>query len=371
MVRFHWHVEQGQSAYMPPEGVTLQKESRVQQASCEIEVPGQKETLPAILTLPPYYLKPDKVKELGIVLGHGSNAADWNGKFFTELAAALAAEGYLVVRCYCKQKEQRRQRMFEKALDAAATSPFARGITRWLLAGIGNGARIAAAVGTKCRGSIAGFALLSYPLEEPEPMPPGKGRRNVEATPGPPDSGGPLLALQPPVLFISGSCDDLCNLVHLRQVCKQMPSSDIRFVVVKGADATLKPPQARSHNAVIFRTVADTVLEFAEALNQNQLHSSSLPRFEALSAEQPELDSAALLTTASGSQEAHLRPDESQQAQPQADDMTAQVAGVTQAPAIPQETMWPAEQGLPGVPRDHSGTHAQHSYDPGPFAYSC
>ncbi|KAL3144907.1 hypothetical protein ABBQ32_003417 [Trebouxia sp. C0010 RCD-2024] len=291
-----------------------------------LQVPGQKETLPAILTLPPYYLKPDKVKELGIVLGHGSNAADWNGKFFTELAAALAAEGYLVVRCYCKQKEQRRQRMFEKALDAAATSPFARGITRWLLAGIGNGARIAAAVGTKCRGSIAGFALLSYPLEEPEPMPPGKGRRNVEATPGPPDSG---------------------------------------------ADATLKPPQARSHNAVIFRTVADTVLEFAEALNQNQLHSSSLPRFEALSAEQPELDSAALLTTASGSQEAHLRPDESQQAQPQADDMTAQVAGVTQAPAIPQETMWPAEQGLPGVPRDHSGTHAQHSYDPGPFAYSC
>lgn len=34
-----------------------------------------------------------QVKELGIVLGHGSNAADWSGKFFTELAAALAAEG--------------------------------------------------------------------------------------------------------------------------------------------------------------------------------------------------------------------------------------------------------------------------------------
>ena len=132
------------------------------------------------------------------------------------------------MRCYCKQKEQRRQRMFEKALDAAATSPFARGVTRWLLAGalkatvhvhcallkshttscsltcampctrqeiiiqfpsrclpaqatplnqptligaytvlagMGNGSRIAAVVGTKCRGTIAGFALLSYPLE--------------------------------------------------------------------------------------------------------------------------------------------------------------------------------------------------------------
>ena len=34
-----------------------------------------------------------QVKEVGIALGHGSNAADWNGKFLTELAAALAAEG--------------------------------------------------------------------------------------------------------------------------------------------------------------------------------------------------------------------------------------------------------------------------------------
>lgn len=34
-----------------------------------------------------------QVKEVGIVLGHGSNAADWNGKLLTELAAALAAEG--------------------------------------------------------------------------------------------------------------------------------------------------------------------------------------------------------------------------------------------------------------------------------------
>lgn len=41
MVRFHWHVEQGLSAYMPPDGIILQKDSKVQQASCEIEVGGQ------------------------------------------------------------------------------------------------------------------------------------------------------------------------------------------------------------------------------------------------------------------------------------------------------------------------------------------
>lgn len=43
--------------------------------------------------------------------------------------------GYVVVRYYCKQKEQRRQRIFEKALDACATSPFARHVSRWVLAG--------------------------------------------------------------------------------------------------------------------------------------------------------------------------------------------------------------------------------------------
>lgn len=43
-----------------------------------------------MLTTEHYYMQ---VKEVGIVLGHGSNAADWNGKFLTELAAALAAEG--------------------------------------------------------------------------------------------------------------------------------------------------------------------------------------------------------------------------------------------------------------------------------------
>lgn len=48
--------------------------------------------------------------------------------------------------------------------------------------------------------------------------------------------GGPLLALQPPVLFISGSSDDLCNLTHLRQICVEMQSSDIRFVVMKVSD---------------------------------------------------------------------------------------------------------------------------------------
>lgn len=44
--------------------------------------------------------------------------------------------GFVVMRYCCKLKEQRRIRLFEKALDACATSPFARTVRRWILAGV-------------------------------------------------------------------------------------------------------------------------------------------------------------------------------------------------------------------------------------------
>lgn len=33
------------------------------------------------------------------------------------------------------------------------------------MTGVGNGARVAAAVGTRCRGNLAGFILMGYPLK--------------------------------------------------------------------------------------------------------------------------------------------------------------------------------------------------------------
>lgn len=145
MVRFHWHVEDGLSAYVPPGGLTGQKDTDVKHAACEIEVgsaslpiiqvrartliwlrrtvcaqiPGQKETLPALLTVPPSWLHGTQAsmsrcsapaggssiascslaccflqpKEVGIILGHGSTAAEWKGKFLTELASYLAGQG--------------------------------------------------------------------------------------------------------------------------------------------------------------------------------------------------------------------------------------------------------------------------------------
>lgn len=78
--------------------------------------------------------------------------------------ALFVHPGYVVMRYFCKSKELRRQRLYEKALDVCATSPFARFVQRWILCGVGSGARVAAVVGSRCRGIICGYVLLSYPL---------------------------------------------------------------------------------------------------------------------------------------------------------------------------------------------------------------
>ena len=68
------------------------------------------------------------------------------------------------MRYYCRAKELRRQRLYEKALDVCATSPFARAVQRWVLVGLDAGARTAAVTGCRARGNIAGYVLMSYPL---------------------------------------------------------------------------------------------------------------------------------------------------------------------------------------------------------------
>ena len=59
---------------------------------------------------------------------------------------------------------------------------------------------------------------------------------------------GPLLLLQPSVLFVTGDADDLCSVPHLRRVCKEMQSSDIRFVVMKVT--------AQCHHVILQQAVA-------------------------------------------------------------------------------------------------------------------
>eukprot|EP00887_Chlorella_sp_A99_P007385 scaffold2.g7385.t1 len=237
MVRLHWHVDAGQSAFVPPGGIKLDAAAGVRHLHVEMELAGQNETCPAMITMPAAYLDAARISPVGIALAHARNADTWQppppkqkagalpptdsmgplhklseraqrlpllfvigeldpvcptGKLkeaaqmlageldmravvleeglAEALAQHFAARGHVVARYYCRAKEQRRLRIFERTLDAAITCPLARGVRKWVLVGFDNGARIAAAVAVKPRPSLAGLVLVSYPLLDPQDL---------------------------------------------------------------------------------------------------------------------------------------------------------------------------------------------------------
>ncbi|GMH32674.1 hypothetical protein BSKO_00508 [Bryopsis sp. KO-2023] len=266
MVRYHWHVEDGYGCLVPPGQITCNQEIGVLHAAVEFEIPGQAGPVQALITAPFDYLV--ATKDVGVALAHGQNAEEWKGKLMTDVAVALAREGYVVVRYYCKQKEQRRQRIFEKALDACATSPFARHVLRWVLAGVGNGARVAAAVGTRCRGTMAGFILMSYPLKDP--MPSNKG--------GPaPDSRAPLKKLESPILFITGSRDKYCSLEDLKELEPDMPSEDKRLIRMQDLDQNFKTLSGKGPLPAAISNLCSACLEFMYAINSSDFRPCLVP----------------------------------------------------------------------------------------------
>ena len=93
MVRFHWHVEDGFGAFIPPGGMAFHKDTGVQHATTEIEIPGQNQLATALMTVPAGYLQEGKMQKVGVVIGHGLKAEDWKGELLTELAASLAKAG--------------------------------------------------------------------------------------------------------------------------------------------------------------------------------------------------------------------------------------------------------------------------------------
>ena len=222
-----------------PSGSSACAPQRVQHGTLALDslpqLAGQNETCPALLTLPDAYLDAAVMQPVGLVLAHARDADSWQSGLMAAVAAHFAARGHVVARYYCRAKEQRRLRIFERTLDAAATCPLARAVRRWVLLGFDNGARIAAAVAVKPRPSLAGLILVSYPLLDPQPPPP---KQKAGAAP-PSDSMGPLLKLserQPrlPMLFITGELDPLCPTGRLKQAAEALAGQlDMRAAVLE------------------------------------------------------------------------------------------------------------------------------------------
>lgn len=75
---------------------------------------------------------------MGLVLAHGRQQGDWKSPLLTTLAERLASQGFVVARVASASGEstERSAALYEKVLDACATSPYAQAVKRWILAGV-------------------------------------------------------------------------------------------------------------------------------------------------------------------------------------------------------------------------------------------
>ncbi|KAK9817825.1 hypothetical protein WJX72_002742 [[Myrmecia] bisecta] len=275
MVRCHWQVEQGLSAYVGPGNLAAHKDSEVRHAYCAAEVTGPKDLLQAVFTLPGQYTsKLDQIKDTGVILASHA-APDWKGKILTELAVVLASQGYVVLRFCCKQGQHAHQRLFERALEVCATSPYAQGVRRWLFAGHGRGAQVAALCSAQCHRPVVGLVLLSYPLVQEESM----DLSPVTTGATPESAEDVLMGIQQPVLLVMGDADELCRPDAMQACAARMTAAaDVRLLVVQDSDHNFKTAQGRGPAIATVRQVAELIVEFVAAVENNTLQSSQLPR---------------------------------------------------------------------------------------------
>lgn len=95
MVRFHWHVEGGLSAFTagPQTVVSAEGEEKVYELPCYIELAGQKETFEGIINVRSNYFEEQRIQPVGVALAHDTDVATARGKLIAKLALQLAREG--------------------------------------------------------------------------------------------------------------------------------------------------------------------------------------------------------------------------------------------------------------------------------------
>jgi hypothetical protein len=130
MTRFAWSVDVDEGvAHVPVGGTRRHAGAGVSHTTVACAAGA------AVVTLPPDFPRlPVGGRSTGVALAHGDDAAATArpGRLLTELAAALALHGFVVVRPGAAAGEHRRAAVLEAALDAAASSPFARGVRQWV-----------------------------------------------------------------------------------------------------------------------------------------------------------------------------------------------------------------------------------------------
>ncbi len=97
MVRFHWHVEGGLSAFIagPQSVVSADGEEKIYELPCYIELAGQKETFEGLINVRSGHFGEGRVQPVGVALAHDTDVATARGKVVAKLALELAKAGGL------------------------------------------------------------------------------------------------------------------------------------------------------------------------------------------------------------------------------------------------------------------------------------
>lgn len=98
MVRFYWHVDDGCSAHVPVNGVTLAV-SEPTRLAVEMDVPGVAGSAVGMMSMPACTEdgKAPPLKNVGIVIAHDVDAASWQGPLLTSIAQVRCAFLYCAV----------------------------------------------------------------------------------------------------------------------------------------------------------------------------------------------------------------------------------------------------------------------------------
>eukprot|EP01025_Chloroclados_australasicus_P032045 TRINITY_DN3243_c0_g2_i3.p1 TRINITY_DN3243_c0_g2~~TRINITY_DN3243_c0_g2_i3.p1 ORF type:complete len:347 (-),score=4.79 TRINITY_DN3243_c0_g2_i3:297-1337(-) len=145
-----------------------------------------------------------------------------------------------------------------------------RGVSKWVLAGIGSGARVAAVVASRCRGQICGFIFLSYPF----------GERIPSSKQSSDNFFSPLARLDQPTLFIHTMFDELAPLEALKKYCAERPAVDTRLLLIRDTDNKFRDCQGSGPKLDVMIRISEGATTFLNALHDETLLNCALPKPE-------------------------------------------------------------------------------------------
>ncbi|XP_054994626.1 testis-expressed protein 30 [Sorex araneus] len=200
-------------------------------------------------------LVPNKSLTYGIILTHGASG-DMNLPHLMSLASHLASHGFFCLRFTCKGLNiVHRIKAYKSVLNYLKTSAEYK-LAGVFLGGRSMGARAAASVmchvePEEADGFVRGLICISYPLHRPKQQ---QKLRDED-----------LFRIKDPVLFVSGSADEMCEKNLLEKVAQKMQAPNkIHWIEKANHSMAVK---GRSTNDV-FREINTQILFWIQKITE-------------------------------------------------------------------------------------------------------